>query len=72
MVEVGMLEIALVGAGLVVGYVLGKMNGIGPREYSDSRTINSHNESTDNRNSNQAGGNIATDKSKQNNRFYFR
>jgi hypothetical protein len=38
MVEVGMMEIALVGAGLVVGYVLGKMNGKGPIKKSDSST----------------------------------
>ena len=71
MVEVGMLEIALVGAGLVVGYVLGKMNGSSAREYTNTKTItkDSHNQSTstDNRGANHAGGNIATDKSKQNN-----
>ena len=54
MVEVGMMEIALVGAGLVIGYVLGKMNGKGAIQKIDSSTKNSHNTTgDDNRKSKQ-------------------
>lgn len=55
MVEIGMLEIALSGGGVVVGYILGKMNGSGAVDRSDNstRTI------TDNRNSVHGDGNVS-------------
>ena len=44
MVEVGLMEIALLGVGLAIGYVLGKMNGSGAKkmdksDHSDNRKI---------------------------------
>lgn len=50
-----MLEIALAGGGVVVGYILGKMNGSGAVDRSDNstRTI------TDNRNSVHGDGNVS-------------
>ena len=36
MVEVGLMEIALLGVGLAIGYVLGKMNGSGAKKMDKS------------------------------------
>jgi uncharacterized membrane protein len=36
MVEVGLMEIALLGVGLAIGYVLGKMNGSGAKKIDKS------------------------------------
>ena len=44
MVEVGLMEIALLGVGLAIGYVLGKMNGSGAKKIDIS-----DNSTTDNR-----------------------
>lgn len=63
MVEIGMIELALAGGGFVFGFILGKMNGAGPVDKSDNRTVGSHNTttttSTDNRNAVQGDGNVS-------------
>lgn len=45
MVEVGLMEIALLGVGLAIGYVLGKMNGSGAKKMdkSDNSTTTTDN-----------------------------
>ena len=60
MVEIGMIELALAGGGFVFGFIFGKMNGAGPVDKSDNRSIGSHNTTgDDNRGAVQGDGNVS-------------
>ena len=52
MVDIGLLEVALLGGGFAFGYIMGQMNG-GAKQNTTTKTItsNSNNTTTDNRNS---------------------